>query len=183
MSISIDCVKRQPTNERSVFQSPQALPGFWIFMYRISPLTYIVGGVAATTLHSRLVQCSASETSVFNPPSGLTCGVYFEPQLTKASGQLYNPDATSQCQYCPLSNSDEILSLSEIYWSTRWRNFGIVWAYIFFNVFMAVTLYFMFRVKSWNGPRPNKIVNRVKDWPQRIGSYMRTMFVNWWGSI
>lgn len=151
-------------------------------MYRISPLTYIVGGVAATGLHGRPIQCSASETSVFNPPSGLTCGVYLEPYLSKAQGQLYNPDATSQCQYCPFSSSDEVLSLSEIYWSTRWRNFGIVWAYIFFNLLMAITLYFIFRVKKWNAPRPNKRFNRVKDWSQRIGSYMRTTFINWWGS-
>lgn len=27
-----------------VLQSPSALPGFWIFMYRVSPLSFLVGG-------------------------------------------------------------------------------------------------------------------------------------------
>jgi ATP-binding cassette, subfamily G (WHITE), member 2, PDR len=27
-----------------VTQSPDALPGFWIFMYRVGPLTYLVSG-------------------------------------------------------------------------------------------------------------------------------------------
>lgn len=31
-----------------VMQPPQALPGFWMFMYRVSPLTYLVDGIAAT---------------------------------------------------------------------------------------------------------------------------------------
>ncbi|KAK6406183.1 hypothetical protein LTR95_018691, partial [Oleoguttula sp. CCFEE 5521] len=38
-----------------VMQSPSALPGFWIFMYRVSPLTYWVGGIAAALLHGRAV--------------------------------------------------------------------------------------------------------------------------------
>ncbi|PVH71205.1 putative ABC multidrug transporter, partial [Cadophora sp. DSE1049] len=164
-----------------VFQPPDALPGFWIFMYRVSPLTYIVSGIAATGLHGRPVQCSASETSVFNPPNGLTCGIYLEQYLTQAPGQLYNPDATSQCQYCPFSNSDQILSLSEISWSTRWRNFGIVWAYIFFNIFAAITLYFVFRVKKWDGQRQNQTFSRVKAWSQRIGSCTWAIFAAWWG--
>lgn len=181
MSKPITVKKLQCSNKPSVFQPPDALPGFWIFMYRVSPLTYIVGGIAATGLHGRPVQCSASETSVFNPPNGLTCGVYLEQYLTQAPGQLYNPDATSQCQYCPFSNSDQILSLSEISWSTRWRNFGIVWAYIFFNIFVAITLYFVFRGKKWDGQRQNKTFSRVKAWSQRIGSYTKAIFSTWWG--
>ena len=152
-------------------------------MYRLSPLTYIVGGIAATGLHSRPVQCSASEVSLFNPPSGLTCGVYVNSYLAVAPGQLYNPNATTQCQYCPLSNSDQILSLSEISWSKRWRDFGIVWAYIFFNVCMAMTLYFIFRVKSlgWMAQKPKATVTRVRGWLQRAVSSTRANLTNWWG--
>ncbi|KAH7067711.1 ABC-2 type transporter-domain-containing protein [Paraphoma chrysanthemicola] len=136
-----------------VFQPPQDLPGFWIFMYRVSPLTYIVGGIAAAGLHGHPVQCSESETNIFNPPSGLTCGAYLESYLEEAPGQLYNPTATSHCQYCPLSDSDQFLSLSAISWSLGWRNFGIVWAYIIFNICMAMMLYYIFRVKKWSGSR------------------------------
>jgi ABC-type multidrug transport system permease subunit len=49
-----------------------------------------------------------------------------------------------------LSNADQYLSSSNIYWSERWRNFGIVWAFVIFNLAMAVALYYTFRVKKWN---------------------------------
>lgn len=150
-------------------------------MYRVSPLTYIVGGIAAAGLHGHPVKCSESETSVFNPPSGLTCGAYLEPYLEEAPGQLYNPAATSQCQYCPLSDSDQFLSRSALSWSTCWRNFGIVWAYIIFNICMAITLYYVFRVKKWGGSKPTKRFSKGKVWFQLTGSYAKSIFAMWWG--
>ncbi|KAK4544573.1 hypothetical protein LTR36_004145 [Oleoguttula mirabilis] len=131
-----------------VMQSPTALPGFWIFMYRVSPLTYWVGGIASTMLHGRQVECSATEASTFNPPAGQTCQQYLAPYLTTAPGTLQNPDATSQCRYCSLSNADQFLAGSGIAWSDRWRNFGLMWVYIFFNIFGAVMLYYLFRVRG-----------------------------------
>ncbi|CAM1502480.1 Fc.00g044640.m01.CDS01 [Cosmosporella sp. VM-42] len=134
-----------------VLQTPNALPGFWIFMYRVSPFTYWISGIAATALHGRAVTCSSSETSVFNPPSGQSCGEYLTPFLQKAPGQLQNPNDTEQCRYCTFSDADQYLSGSNIYWSERWRNYGIMWAYVAFNMFVAVATYYLFRVKKWNG--------------------------------
>ncbi|KAH9821366.1 ZEB2-regulated ABC transporter 1-like [Teratosphaeria destructans] len=53
-----------------VMQSPTALPGFWIFMYRVSPFTYWVGGMADAMLYGREITCSAAEVSAFDPPRG-----------------------------------------------------------------------------------------------------------------
>lgn len=83
-------------------------------MYRVSPLTYLIAGITATGLHGRKIECSDAELSVFNPPSGLTCGAYLNRFVTAAGGQLYNPTATSNCQYCQLSNADQYLSASNI---------------------------------------------------------------------
>ncbi|TAQ84014.1 hypothetical protein B7494_g7660, partial [Chlorociboria aeruginascens] len=47
-----------------VFQTPIALPGFWIFMYRISPLTYLVSAIASTGLSGRTVTCSSKELAI-----------------------------------------------------------------------------------------------------------------------
>ncbi|KAI1622446.1 ABC-2 type transporter-domain-containing protein [Exophiala viscosa] len=132
-----------------VMQPPKALPGFWIFMYYISPLTYYIQGLAATALHGRPVTCSDAELSVFNPPSGQTCGQYLEKYLAYAPGQLYNSDATSGCQYCSISSADQYLAAREIEWSNRWRNYGIFWAYFLFNICGAVLLYYLCRVKKW----------------------------------
>jgi ABC-type multidrug transport system permease subunit len=133
-----------------VLQTPEALPGFWIFMYRVSPFTYWVGGIAATELHGRPIECADRETLRFPPPSGQTCGEYMAPYLQQAPGQLQNPQDTVECRYCSLSVADQFLAGSNIYWSERWRNYGIVWAYVVFNFFMAVLLYYVFRVKKWN---------------------------------
>ncbi|KAJ5082669.1 hypothetical protein N7532_011712 [Penicillium argentinense] len=133
-----------------VMQPPSALPGFWIFMYRVSPLTYLIAGITSTGLHGRQIHCADAEMSVFNPPSGLTCGEYLTPYVTAAGGQLYNPAATANCQYCQLSNADQYLASSNIFYSERWRNFGLGWAYISFNIFGTVLMYYMFRVKHYN---------------------------------
>jgi ATP-binding cassette subfamily G (WHITE) protein 2 (PDR) len=133
-----------------VLQTPNALPGFWIFMYRVSPFTYWIGGIVSTILHGRPITCSSSELSVFDPPSGQTCGEYLQPYLSLAPGQLENPNATEQCQYCSLTVADQYMAQSNIYWSERWRNFGIMWAFVIFNIFVATLSYYMFRVAKWN---------------------------------
>lgn len=130
-----------------VMQPPDNLPGFWIFMYRVSPLTYWVSGMASTLLHGRRVVCSSDEVSVFNPPAGESCGAYMQPYLAKAPGYLLNPDATAECNYCQISVADTFLAGYKIYWTDRWRNFGLMWVYVFFNIGVVVLLYYFFRVR------------------------------------
>ena len=104
-----------------VMQPPGNLPGFWLFMYRASPFTYWVGGMVSTMLAGRPVQCGASEVSVFNPPAGQTCGAYLNGFANASGGVIQNPAATSNCEYCALSNADQFLAGVSIYYSERWR--------------------------------------------------------------
>jgi ATP-binding cassette, subfamily G (WHITE), member 2, PDR len=97
-----------------VMQPPNALPGFWIFMYRVSPLTYLIAGMTGNGLDGRAVECSSSELSVFNPPSGMTCGSYLQQYLEVAPGKLYDYNATTNCQYCALQSADQVLAGSNI---------------------------------------------------------------------
>ncbi|KAJ6436956.1 ATPase [Purpureocillium lavendulum] len=106
-----------------VMQPPDALPGFWTFMWRVSPFTYYVGGIASTALHGRPIHCSNTELSVIDPPAGQTCGQHFAMFLNVAPGSLYNPNATSGCEYCALSSADQYLAVRRIYWSERWCNY------------------------------------------------------------
>jgi ABC-type multidrug transport system permease subunit len=112
------------------------------------------------------VKCSSNEFSVFDPPSGRTCGQYLAAYLSRAPGALENPDATSSCRYCSLSNADQFVAGSNIFWSEKWRNYGIVWAFIVFNAFIAVLTYWLFRVKKWKGSSlksSEKSVERKKE--------------------
>jgi ABC-type multidrug transport system permease subunit len=59
-----------------LFQSPTQLPGFWIFMYHVSPFTYLIGGWAGTGLADRSVVCAPNALAVFDPPSGESCEEY-----------------------------------------------------------------------------------------------------------
>ena len=144
-----------------VMQPPSALPGFWIFMYRVSPFTYWVGGMASTQLHNRQVVCSAAELAIFDPPSGQTCGQYLMKYATVAGGKLLNPEATSDCSYCSLQVADQYLATTNIFYSERWRNFGIMWAFIIFNIFIATIMYYLVRVKRWNSADLKESVKKL----------------------
>lgn len=133
-----------------VMQTPTALPGFWIFMYRVSPFTYWISAIASTQVTGKIVDCSAAEVSLFDPPSGQTCNQYLAEYMSYAPGTLQNPNATADCRYCSVNVADQFLAGSNIYYSERWRNFGLVWVYIAFNIFAATMLYYLFRVKRWN---------------------------------
>lgn len=133
-----------------VLQTPSQLPKFWMFMYRVSPFTYWIGGMASTMAGGRAVTCSASEVSVFDPPSGQTCSEYLTAYINASGGVLQNSDATSDCRVCSISNADQFLAGSSIFYSERWRNFGIMFAFILFNASIAVLTYYLFRVGKFS---------------------------------
>ncbi|KAL8693936.1 MAG: hypothetical protein Q9218_001350 [Villophora microphyllina] len=135
-----------------VLASPTALPGFWIFMYRVSPFTYLVSGMLATGLANTNVTCSSIEYSHFNPPSDKTCIQYLQPYIDLAGGYVNNPDAGSQCEFCTARDTNVYLEALSSQYSTRWRNFGIMWAFIIFNVAAALFFYWLARV-----PRKQKV--------------------------
>ncbi|KAI9833623.1 MAG: hypothetical protein M1819_003576 [Sarea resinae] len=164
-----------------VLQPPTALPKFWLFMYRVSPLTYHIAGIVATGLHDRAVDCSSKELSIFNPPSGQTCGSYMAVFLQEAGGRLENPTAKSGCQYCVLRVADQYLAGSEIYWQQRWPYFAILWAFVIFNIFAAVVLYYVFRVKRWNSGRTKKRAGRAIEWMREAGYWVRALVVKRFG--
>ena len=138
-------------------------------MYRVSPFTYWIGGMASTLLHGRPVECTASETSHFNPPPNQTCGQYLAPYLETAPGILQNPEATQNCQYCSLAVSDQFLAGSNIYYSERWRNWGIMWAFVGFNIFMAIMTYYLFRVAKWSkGGKKTKKGGQAKEGAEKV---------------
>ncbi|TVY18623.1 ZEB2-regulated ABC transporter 1 [Lachnellula arida] len=135
-----------------------ALPGFWIFMYRVSPFTYLISGILSVGLANAPVSCSKIELLHFDPLPGMKCGSYLKSYVENAGGRVINPDATSACSFCQVDNTNDFLKSLRIYYDDRWRNFGILWIYVIFNVCAAVFLYWMFRL-------PKKI---KKGTPQNI---------------
>jgi ABC-type multidrug transport system permease subunit len=135
-------------------------------MYRVSPMTYLIAGWAGISISDRVVHCAQNELAIFDPPSGQNCSTYLSQYFEMgAPGQLSNPSATSNCEYCPLTNGAQYLAGSRIYAADAWRNFGFLWVYIVFNVFATIFLYYIFRVKklSLEGVmrEPKKILAKI----------------------
>ncbi|CZR67589.1 probable ABC transporter [Phialocephala subalpina] len=134
-----------------VLASPNTMPHFWIFMYRVSPFTYLVSGMLSTGLADQKVICSSIEVLSFDPPINQTCGSYMADYMSLAGGVVYNPEATAGCQFCSVTNTNVYLSALGASYSEAWRNFGLMWVYIIFNIFGAVALYWLVRVpKKWS---------------------------------
>lgn len=119
-------------------------------MYRVNPLTYLVDGLLSTALGDAKVQCASNEYLEFESPSNLTCGEYMQPYIDATSGYLLDRNASSSngeiCKFCPMSSTNDFLTNISSSIENRWRNFGLMWVYVVFNVTAAVALYWAFRV-------------------------------------
>ncbi|KAF8877242.1 pleiotropic drug resistance ABC transporter [Gymnopilus junonius] len=122
---------------------------WWRWMYHLSPFTYLIEGLLGQAIGKQIVNCSPVEFVSLTPPSGMTCGQYMGPYMSFAGGYLTNPNATSACQFCSVRTTDEFLGAAfNIYYSHHWRNFGILVAFIAFNVFLVFFLTYMFRIRK-----------------------------------
>jgi ATP-binding cassette, subfamily G (WHITE), member 2, PDR len=131
-----------------VLAGPSVFPHFWIFMYRLSPFTYLVDAMLSVGLANTAVVCASNEFCHFRAPDGQTCAKYMNDYINVMGigGYLEDPNATGNCSYCSLDSTNQFLAQISSSYSHRWRNFGILWAFIIFNVFMAVFLYWLVRV-------------------------------------
>ncbi|KAK0709208.1 ABC-2 type transporter-domain-containing protein [Lasiosphaeria miniovina] len=128
-----------------VLANPDTLPRFWIFMYRLSPFTYLVSAMLSTGVANTEVRCAANEYLKFEPLNG-TCGEYFDKYITATGGYLLDPSNLKECAYCAINNTNQFLLSVNADYADRWRNFGIMFAFIIFNVFAALAVYWIVRV-------------------------------------
>ncbi|OTB00441.1 hypothetical protein M426DRAFT_267684 [Hypoxylon sp. CI-4A] len=127
------------------------LPVFWrSWMYWVNPATYWIGGILATTLDGIPVQCDSSETAQFDAPPNQTCQSYAGEFAQAAGGYLLNPDATSNCQYCPYSVGNQYLTTLNINADQKWRDFGIFLAFCISNWALVYFFIYTVRVRGWS---------------------------------
>ncbi|QRG38392.1 multidrug resistance protein CDR1 [Candidozyma auris] len=129
-----------------VLATPEALPGFWIFMYRCNPFTYLIQAMLSTGLANTKIVCSSREILHFQPPSGQTCGQYMQQFISAAGGYLLDESATDQCDFCAMSQTNTFLDSVHAVYSERWRNFGIFIAFIAINMIGTIFFYWLARV-------------------------------------
>ncbi|RYP58881.1 hypothetical protein DL770_010332 [Monosporascus sp. CRB-9-2] len=71
-----------------ILTSPGAFPHFWTFLYRVSPLTYLMNGIVFAGLANTYVTCSNIELIRISVPANSVarnCSEYLEP-FSEASG-------------------------------------------------------------------------------------------------
>jgi ABC-type multidrug transport system permease subunit len=131
-----------------ILAGPNALPGFWIFMYRVNPFTYLVSGLLSTSLGNAPMHCAENEFLSFSAPANLTCGEYMQDYISAHGGYLLDSEARGgvNCHFCMSDNTNQFLRNINIDFSTRWRDFGLMWVYVVFNTVAAIFLYWLFRV-------------------------------------
>jgi ATP-binding cassette subfamily G (WHITE) protein 2 (PDR) len=115
-------------------------------MYRLSPYTYLVSAILSIGIANTAVKCSPLEILHFETLPNITCGAYMASYIEQLGGYLNNPNATTECEFCVIADTNTFLSSVGVDYGDRWRNFGILWGYVVFNVLMAVLLYWGFRV-------------------------------------
>ncbi|KAF9165539.1 hypothetical protein DFQ26_009790 [Actinomortierella ambigua] len=115
------------------------MPEFWrSWLYWLDPYHYVIEGLVAAQLHGVPVRCKPDEFSVFPAPAGQTCGEYTADFLSRNTGYINNPNATTNCEYCQYSVGDDYFEPMGMSYSNIWRNFGILWIYVVFNVVMLL---------------------------------------------
>ncbi|EEY23503.1 ABC transporter [Verticillium alfalfae VaMs.102] len=122
-------------------------------MYRVSPFTYIVAGMLSVAVANTNVICADNELLSIVPPSGESCSEYLGPWMEQFGGYLTDAtiNSTSECQMCTMDKTNTFLNSLNIDYADRWRNFGIGWAFIIFNIFAALGLYWLARVPKKGG--------------------------------
>lgn len=124
------------------------MPGFWIFMYRVSPFTYFFSGVLSVGLGNSHISCSTEEYLHFSPPPSMNCSAYLEPYIEAFDGYLTSESmgSTTECVFCSGNDTNIFLETVSANYDDRWRNFGIFWVYIIFNMAAAPLLFWLTKV-------------------------------------
>ncbi len=127
-------------------------PSFWRYwLYYLNPSTYWIGGLISATLAGVPVRCSPAEAASFNPPPGQTCADYAASFVAAAgSGYLLDPDATSNCGFCPYSSGTEYMRTLNIEPADKWRNLGIFAAFCVSNWALVYFFIYTVRIRGWS---------------------------------
>ena len=121
------------------------LPRFWIFMYRVSPLTYLTSSMMTAGIANSPIRCADFELVKLSRPSDKSCAEYLEAYASSTNAQVVEL-RSDQCGICPLSSINAYLDSIGVVYTERWQNFGIFVAFVGFNFAGTFLLYWIARV-------------------------------------
>ncbi|KAI9702843.1 MAG: hypothetical protein M1836_008057 [Candelina mexicana] len=114
------------------------LPHFWqSWMYYLTPFRYLLEGFLGAAVHDVPVVCDSSEFARFSPPPGQTCQQYTRAFIQQAGG--YVQQRGGMCEFCQYANGDEFAAGFNVYYSKKWLDYGVFFAYCIFNFMVVYT--------------------------------------------
>lgn len=117
-------------------------------MNRVSPLTYLIGGMALAGLANTSINCAPLELLIIKTPLNQTCGQYLGPYVQTFGGRILEPDLTGSCNFCPVAETNDVLAELGFSYRQRWRDVGLMFVYVIFNVAGAFVLYWLARSRN-----------------------------------
>jgi len=105
-------------------------------MYWLTPFHYLLEGFLGVAVHGRPVRCESREFARFAAPPGQTCASYTKSYIQQAGGYVQTA-SDGLCELCAYSTGDEWAASFNVYYSHRWRDFGIFALYCAFNFAMV----------------------------------------------
>ncbi|KAI0505388.1 hypothetical protein F5B22DRAFT_527160 [Xylaria bambusicola] len=137
-----------------VLATPSELPRFWIFMYRVSPLTYFLEGLAVAGLYNVRMQCSTVEElhiPLAIESGARNCGEYLSALAQRTGAEVLNPDSSDgDCLLCPISGVNTVLQQFGMTVSP-WRDVRLMAAYVCFNIAGTFLVYWLVRTPKKQG--------------------------------
>lgn len=115
-------------------------------MYRVSPLTYLLEGLAVAGLADIDLTCSSTEVQsipVANNSLGFTCGEYLSAFVRDSGGRVLNPSDAAECHYCPVASVNTILESYGMGLDHTWRNVGLLVVYVVANILATFGFYWL----------------------------------------
>jgi len=130
---------------------------FWkSWMYYLTPFRYLLDGFLGAAVHGRAVICSSTEFARFPPPPGQTCQSYTQAFIATAGGYVQN-GSDGLCEFCQYATGDEFARGFNVYYSNRWMDYGVFWAFCIFNFMVVFACSWLFlgggkRIKDFFSP-------------------------------
>ncbi|KAL2812989.1 pleiotropic drug resistance protein, ABC superfamily [Aspergillus granulosus] len=126
---------------------------FWRYwLYYLSPFTYLLGGMVTAVIADTTVKCSDADLTIFNPPSGESCGSYALSWASSVSVQLLNPNASELCEVCQFTTGEQYLEqfhLGQGRMGGKWGAWGIFVLFTAVNLGLVYFFTWATKVKRW----------------------------------
>ncbi|KAG0158229.1 hypothetical protein PDIDSM_5742 [Penicillium digitatum] len=138
-----------------------ALPHFWqSWMYWLTPFHYLLEGFVGVITHNVPMRCIEREEARFSTPAGMNCQEYAGSYAEKAGGYVRDV-GNGMCSFCQYSTGDQYAKSLNVFYSHKWRDYGIFWGYIIFNfalvfVFSWLYLHGVSNFKRWFSARKTR---------------------------